>query len=145
MTKKSKPIEKNSKVFNFCPWKLSTDIDFVLRMLEKKIFFVPTHFLQNENDFIKILKVYPECYKHLPLTMKKKKKIISFVGKLNKAKGYDIFGKTIIKILDKYPDWTANVFGDEPREKLIFKHKNLHLFGFKNNKWIDSIFLQKNL
>jgi glycosyltransferase involved in cell wall biosynthesis len=44
--------------------------------------------------------------------------------------------KAIIKILDKYPDWTANVFGDEPREKLIFNHKNLHLFGFKNNQYV---------
>jgi hypothetical protein len=69
-------LEKNSKVYNFCPWKFSTDINFVLRILGKKIFFVPTHFLQNENDFIKILKVYPECYKHLSLKMKKKKKII---------------------------------------------------------------------
>ena len=30
------------------------------------------------------------------------KKDISFVGKLNTAKGYDIFGEAIIKILDKY-------------------------------------------
>ena len=29
-----------------------------------------------------------------------KKKWITFVGKLNRAKGYDIFGKTIIKILE---------------------------------------------
>ena len=34
------------------------------------------------------------------IDFKKKKKLISFVGKLNSAKGYDIFGKTIIKILE---------------------------------------------
>jgi len=79
------------------------------------------------------------CYQStskIKIDFNKKKKIISFVGKLNKAKGYDLFGKAIIKILDKYPDWTANVFGDEPREKLIFNHKNLRLFGFKNNQYI---------
>ena len=65
-----------------------------------------------------------------------KEKVISFVGKLNKAKGYDIFGHAIIKILDKHPDWQAKVFGDEPREQLIFKHKNLHVLGFKNNNYI---------
>jgi len=70
------------------------------------------------------------------IDFKKKKKIISFVGKLNQAKGYDIFGKAVIKILEKYPDWTAHVYGDEPREQLIFKHKNLNILGFKNNKYI---------
>ena len=66
----------------------------------------------------------------------KKKKIISFVGKLNTSKGYDIFGKTILKILDKYNDWSSIVIGDEPREKFFFKHKRLKHLGFKNNSYI---------
>ena len=66
----------------------------------------------------------------------KKKKIITFVGKLNSAKGYDIFGQTIIKILDNYPDWKSIVVGDEPREKLFFKHKNLKIYSFKDNKYV---------
>jgi glycosyltransferase involved in cell wall biosynthesis len=70
------------------------------------------------------------------INFKEKKKIISFVGKLNSAKGYDIFGNTILKILNKHPSWSAKVYGDEPREKLIFKHKNLKILGFKNNKFI---------
>ena len=65
-----------------------------------------------------------------------KEKIISFVGKLNKAKGYDLFGHAIIKILDKHPNWQAKIFGDEPREQLIFKHKNLQLLGFRDNNYI---------
>ena len=65
-----------------------------------------------------------------------KKKIISFVGKLNTAKGYDLFGDAIIKILNKHKDWKAYVFGDEPREKLFFEQKNLKILGFKNNKYI---------
>ena len=70
------------------------------------------------------------------INFKNKKNIISFVGKLNKAKGYDLFGDAIIKILNSHPNWEARVFGDEPREKLFFEHKNLKLFGFKNNEFI---------
>ena len=73
---------------------------------------------------------------NIKIDFKKKEKIISFVGKLNKAKGYDLFGESIIKILNKHHDWKAKVYGDEPREKLIFKHKNLQVMGFKNNKYI---------
>ena len=70
------------------------------------------------------------------VNFKNKQKIISFVGKLNSAKGYDLFGQTIIKILEKHNDWKARVYGDEPREKLTFVHKNLKVFGFKNNNYI---------
>ncbi len=73
------------------------------------------------------------CYQStnkINIDFKKKKKIISFVGKLNSAKGYDIFGKAIIKILDKYNDWRSIVIGDERRERLIFKHKNLKIKGY---------------
>ena len=54
-----------------------------------------------------------------------KKKIISFVGKLNRNKGYDLFGDAIIKILNKYSEWQAFVAGDEPRDKLLYNHPNL--------------------
>ncbi len=73
---------------------------------------------------------------------KKKEKIISFVGKLNSAKGYDTFGKTIISILDKYDNWKAVVIGDEKRENIYFHHKRLKILGFKNNRFILN-FLKK--
>ena len=79
------------------------------------------------------------CYQSsskIKVNFSEKEKIVSFVGKLNRAKGYDLFGEAILKILNKHKDWKAKVFGDEPREKLIFKHKNLHLMGFKSNKFI---------
>ena len=86
----------------------------------------------------KLIVIYQSTNK-ININFKKKEKIITFVGKLNRAKGYDIFGKTITKILDKYPDWKSNVFGDEPREKLIFKHKNLNLMGFQqHNKVLNN-------
>ena len=67
------------------------------------------------------------------VNINKKEKLITFVGKLNSAKGYDLFGKSILKILDKHKDWKSIVIGDEPREKLIFKHKNLKSFRFSKS------------
>ena len=76
------------------------------------------------------------CYQstsRIKVDFKKKQKIISFIGKLNKAKGYDLFGKAILQILDKYKTWKAVVIGDEPREKIYFKHKNLDVRGFSTH------------
>ena len=55
--------------------------------------------------------------------LQNKEKIICFIGRLNSSKGYDLFGKAVIKILDKYLNWKAIVIGDEPREELDFNHK----------------------
>jgi len=67
------------------------------------------------------------------ISLSNKQNNIIFVGRLNKSKGFDIFGKTIIKILDKYNNWNATVIGDEPREKHFFEHKNLSILGFKKH------------
>ena len=77
--------------------------------------------------------------------LKKKKKIITFVGKLNRAKGYDIFGSTIIEILNDNKDWNAIVIGDEEREKLEFKHDRLNLLGFKNHEDVIKIFKKSSI
>ncbi len=79
------------------------------------------------------------------INLKNKKKIISFVGKLNKAKGYDIFDNAIIKILNKFPDWKSNVYGDEPREKIIFKHRNLNILGFQKHNSILQNFKKSSI
>ena len=70
----------------------------------------------------------------------KKKKWITFVGKLNRAKGYDLFGHAVIKILNKYNKWNAIVIGDEPRATLNFKHKRLKNMGFLNHDQVLKIF-----
>jgi len=54
----------------------------------------------------------------------KKERTIIFTGKLNTSKGYDIFGKAVIKVLRKFPKWNAVAIGNERREKHNFKHKN---------------------
>ena len=69
-----------------------------------------------------------------------KKKIITFVGKLNRSKGYDLFGKAVIKILKKYKDWSSYVIGDEPRDKLEFNHKRLYKLGFKEHNEVINLY-----
>ncbi len=60
--------------------------------------------------------------------------MISFIGKLNSAKGYDLFGNAILKVLDNHNDWKSIVIGDEPREKIKFNHKNLKVYGYTKNE-----------
>ena len=90
---------------------------------------------KNKVDINKIDVCYQSSSK-TKIDFNKKEKIISFIGKLNSAKGYDVFGKAVLKILDKYKDWSAVVIGDEAREKLVFSHNRLKILGFKDNKFI---------
>ena len=95
-------------------------------------------FINLSNDLLSSNKT-SVCYQSsskVKINFEQKKNIISFVGKLNRAKGYDLFGQTIVKILNKHNNWKARVYGDEPREQILFKHKNLNILGFKNNKYI---------
>jgi len=79
------------------------------------------------------------------VNIKNKKKIITFVGKLNRAKGYDVFGTAIIEILKRYKDWTAVVIGDEEREKLIFDHKRLKILGFKQHNEVIKLYKKSSI
>ena len=82
------------------------------------------------------------CYQstnRVKVNFNNKKNLISFIGKLNSAKGYDVFGKTIIKILNKYKNWKGIVIGDEPREKLFFKHRNLLVKGYTKHEKVLNI------
>ena len=98
---------------------------FVSKWVKKKFF--ENLSLRHKNNtsiiynFIDALKTFP-----------KKKNIIIFSGKLNKSKGFDIFTKAIIKILDEFKEWSALVYGDEPREKFEIRHSRLRI-----NKWIE--------
>ena len=89
-----------------------------------------------KNIDIKKINVIHQSTSKTKIDFNKKEKIISFIGKLNTSKGYDVFGKAILKILDKHEDWNSIVIGDEPRQKFFFNHKNLNHLGFRNNKYI---------
>ena len=90
----------------------------------------------NSENYINKTLVIPQSTSKVKVNFKNKKKIISFIGKLNTSKGYDSFGKAILKILNEFPEWKSIVIGDEPREKLEYNHQRLKLFGFKTNKFI---------
>ncbi len=92
----------------------------------------------------KLIVINQSAKKNL-VDLKKKEKIITFVGKLNRSKGYDLFGAAIIKILNKYKDWSATVIGDEPRDKLIFNHKNLKKLGFINHNKVIKIYKKTSI
>ena len=68
----------------------------------------------------------------------KKNKLITFVGKLNHSKGYDIFNDSIIKILDEFPQWKAVSIGNEERRSIYINHSNHKELGFlTHNKTMD--------
>ena len=101
-----------------------------------------------ENKFVnsdKLVVFFQSAKKNNISILKNKKKWITFVGKLNTAKGYDVFAKTIKKILDKYPDWKAKIIGDEKREKIILKHKNADILGFLNHEKVLQIFKKTSI
>ena len=101
-----------------------------------------------ENKFVnshKLVVFYQSAKKSSKTILNKKKNWITFVGKLNRAKGYDIFVQSIKKILNKYPNWKAKVIGDEKREKIILNHKNANLLGFLNHDEVIKIFKQSSI
>ena len=105
-------------------------------------------FLENmSSDAInseKLLVIHQSASKN-KINIKKKLNIISFVGKLNKSKGYDLFGKAVVKILNKYKNWKAFVAGDEPRDKIDFNHKNLIKLGFIKHKEIINLYKKTSI
>tara|TARA_B100001996_G_scaffold92407_1_gene68857 strand:+ start:31 stop:1779 length:1749 start_codon:yes stop_codon:yes gene_type:complete len=85
--------------------------------------------------------VYPSIHKENKLYKKDKK--ITFVGKLNESKGYDIYKDAVIKILNEFNDWKAYSIGDENRSRPIINHPNHFELGFlKHKKVLD--FLNKS-
>ena len=100
-----------------------------------------------KSDYINSEKlvVINQSAKKNKINLNKKKNIITFVGKLNKSKGYDLFGKAILKILNKYKNWTSLVIGDEPRDQLVFSHKNLFKLGFKKHKDVLNLYKKSSI
>ena len=101
-----------------------------------------------ENKFInsdKLVVFFQSAKKNNKNILMKKKKWITFVGKLNSAKGYDVFAKAIKNNLNKYPDWKAKIIGDEKREKISLNHKNANILGFLNHQKVLNIFKETSI
>jgi len=103
--------------------KICSKITFVSNWVKEK-FFEGMDIKNHEKCQV----IYPAINKMSKFP--KKEKIITFVGKLNHSKGYDTFGRAIIKILKRYKDWKSIIIGDEPREKYNFKHARLFHLGW---------------
>ena len=119
---------------------------FLLKSCYKIIFnsnWSKKRFLEGmHNKFVnseKLLVVFQSAPK-TKINFEKKKKWITFVGKLNRAKGYDIFGRAITKILNKHKNWQSFVIGDEQRDKIFVEHKNLKKLGFVDHKKVLDIY-----
>tara|TARA_B100000579_G_C22841116_1_gene861573 strand:+ start:86 stop:2215 length:2130 start_codon:yes stop_codon:yes gene_type:complete len=124
---------------------------FLLKSCYKIIFnsnWSRKRFLEGmHNKFInseKLLVVFQSANK-AKVNLNKKKKWITFVGKLNRSKGYDLFGSSILKVLKKHNDWKAFVIGDEQRDKIDFHHKNLKKLGFLNHKKVLDIYKKTSI
>ncbi len=96
----------------------------------KKRFIKDLDYINSKSPKLTVIKQSIDKKK---INLSLKKKIITFVGKLNSAKGYDIFGNSVIPILNKYKDWSSIVVGDEPREKISFSHPRLINLGFQKH------------
>jgi glycosyltransferase involved in cell wall biosynthesis len=132
---------KKTLIFHNDPLTLKGSISFnerinIINSCEKIIFvsnWVKERFFEgfkNKNNN-KCLVVYPSINKLKKFP--KKENLIIFVGKLNRSKGYKLFGEAIQKILKEFKNWSSVVIGDEPREKYNFEHKNLKLTGWLNH------------
>ena len=114
----SKTIDERLFILNNCH-----QIYFVSRWVMNKFFEGLPYNYKNNCEIlypaIKKLKKFP-----------KKQKIIIFTGKLNSSKGYDIFGKAALKILQKFKDWNAYAMGNERREVHSFNHKNYKILNW---------------
>ncbi len=117
----SETIRERKKIIENCE-----KILFVSNWVKQRFF--EGFKIKNDN---KCQVVYPSINKLKKFP--KKQNLIIFVGKLNKSKGYHIFGQAIKKILNEFKNWRSVVIGDEPREKHDFKHKNLNLLGWINH------------
>tara|TARA_A100001011_G_scaffold114611_1_gene121257 strand:+ start:1741 stop:2790 length:1050 start_codon:yes stop_codon:yes gene_type:complete len=109
--------------------KKTKKIIFISKWVKDRFFLGLENFKNKKSNY----EVIPHSTNKINIDIKKKKQNIIFIGRLNASKGYDIFGKAILQILDKHKNWKAYVYGDEPRENIIFKHKNLKILGFKKH------------
>jgi len=109
----------------------------LLDELDKIIFvskWVQNRFFEKLDDKLinKTEVVYPSIHKENKIFKKEKK--ITFVGKLNESKGYDIYKDAVTKILNEFNDWKAYSIGDESRTRPIINHKNHVELGFLKHK-----------
>ncbi len=113
-------------------------IYFVSKWVKNKFFENLPYSHRNNSDIL-----YPaiDPIKKFP----KKNNLIIFTGKLNSSKGFDIYCKSVIKILDKFKDWKALAIGNEPREKFNFKHNRFKILDWVTHNEILNYYKKSSI
>ena len=113
-------------------------IYFVSKWVKNKFFEDLPYSHRNNSDIL-----YPaiDPIKKFP----KKNNLIIFTGKLNSSKGFDIYCKSVIKILDKFKDWKALAIGNEPREKFNFKHNRFKILDWVTHNEILNYYKKSSI
>ncbi len=133
------PLSMNGSKSSNERLKLLNEIDkiiFVSKWVQNRFFENIDKKLLNKTEV-----VYPSIHREKKIYNKEKK--ITFVGKLNESKGYDIYRDAVIKILNEFKDWKAYSIGDESRSRPIINHKNHFELGFLKHKKVLN-FLNKS-
>ena len=106
-------------------------IIFISKWVKKKFFEGLNNLSDNKTEIIY------HSIDRFRKTIKKNKQII-FVGKLNESKGYDLYCKSMFKILDKNKDWKSYSIGEEKRFQNYPTHKRHYSLGqISHNKVLD--------
>ncbi len=124
------PISMNGSKTKNERLKLLDELDkiiFVSKWVQNRFFEGLDRKLLNKTEV-----VYPSIHKEKKIYKKDKK--ITFVGKLNQSKGYDIYRDAVTRILDEFNDWKAYSIGDESRQRPIINHVNHNELGFLKHK-----------
>tara|TARA_A100001011_G_scaffold353151_1_gene394467 strand:- start:4061 stop:6175 length:2115 start_codon:yes stop_codon:yes gene_type:complete len=112
--------------------------------------FIKKRFIHNLNiddELLNKIYVIPNSAEKIKDTdiIKLKEKIILFVGKLNHQKGYDIFGSSIIDILNRNKNWKSIVVGDEEKQNIVYSHPKLKLLGFVQHDKVLKLFEKSSI
>ena len=121
--------------------KLISERKEILKKVEKLIFiskWVKDRFFKGL-DSNHLNKTQIICHSIEKRKKVKKFKLITFVGKLNHSKGYDIFKDALLEILDKFPEWRSLSVGDESRRDIYINHKQHKELGFLSHEKTLSI------
>ena len=115
---------------------------FILKIAKKVIFiseWIKSRFFENiDNKLSTNTEVIYHSVNKQPKI--KKEKLITYVGKLNHSKGYDIYSDAVVKILDEFSEWKALSIGDEERRSIYLNHKNHKELGFLSHKKTMAMF-----
>jgi glycosyltransferase involved in cell wall biosynthesis len=121
---------------------------YILENCDELVFvskYVKNKFYENLINFLPIGKIIYPAISYKKLKYSKKKNIIIFCGKLNRSKGYNIFGPALIKILNKYKNWEGVVAGSEKREFYDFSHKRLKIYNWLSHDKIINLYKKTSI